>query len=171
MKQPTPAQKAMVELFDKHVDAEMRQDLETTMATMTERPHLNNVPLMLGGVGREGVRAFYRDRLIGKFFPPDMEMTVITRTIGDERLVDEMVIRFTHSMEMPWFLPGVKPTGRRIEATFVVIVGVQDGKIAYEHIHWDHASVLVQAGLLDPKGLPVRGAEAARKMLEFASGA
>jgi carboxymethylenebutenolidase len=38
------SQTAMVELFQKHVNAEMEGDIETTMATMTDHPHLNHVP-------------------------------------------------------------------------------------------------------------------------------
>jgi carboxymethylenebutenolidase len=67
---------------------------------------------------------------------------------------------------MDWLLPGVKPTGRRLELVTVVIVYFQDGKIHHEHIHWDQASALVQLGLLDPAQLPVSGVESARKMLD-----
>ncbi len=87
----TAARKAMVELFQRHVDAELAGDLETTMATMTDDPHLNHVP---------------------------------------------------------------------------VIAGFKGGKISHEHIYWDQAGVLAQVGLLKPDGLPVCGAEAARKVLD-----
>lgn len=159
------AQQAMVDLFQRHVQAELDGDLETTMATMTESPHLNHVPTMMGGVGREGVRAFYRDHLVGRFFPPDVTMTAVSRTVGEAQIVEEMVISFTHTTEIDWMLPGVKPTGKRVEAAFVVVVGVSNGKVSHEHIYWDQASVLVQVGLLDPTGLPVVGAEGAREVL------
>jgi carboxymethylenebutenolidase len=159
------AQTSMVELFQKHVDAELAGDLDTTMATMTDNPHLNHVASMAGGVGRDGVHAFYRDHLVGRFFPPDVTMTTVSRTVGDDQVVEEVVISFTHTREVDWILPGVAPTGRRVEVAVVVIVGFKDGKISHEHIYWDQASVLVQVGLLDPKGLPVSGAESARKVL------
>lgn len=159
------AQQAMVDLFQRHVQAELDGDLETTMATMTESPHLNHVPTMMGGVGREGVRAFYRDHLVGRFFPPDVTMTAVSRTVGEAQIVEEMVISFTHTTEIDWMLPGVKPTGKRVEAAFVVVAGVSNGKVSHEHIYWDQASVLVQVGLLDPTGLPVVGAEGAREVL------
>ncbi len=158
------AQRAMVELFQEHVSAELAGDLDTTMATMTEDPHLNHVPVMTGGVGRDGVRAFYRDHLVGKFFPPDVEMVNVSRTIGHDQLVEELVIGFTHTMAMDWLLPGVSPTGRKVEMAVAVIIGFKDGKISHEHIYWDQAGVLVQVGLLDPTGLPVSGAEGARKV-------
>jgi carboxymethylenebutenolidase len=161
-----PDQQAMVDLFDRHMDAELAGDLETTLATMTSDPHLVNVPSMVGGAGPEGVRAFYADRLIGKFFPPDVQFTNVSRTVGDQRLVDELIISFTHTQEIEWMVPGVAPTGRPVSVAFVVIVGVADGKIAYEHIYWDQATVLVQLGLLDPAGLPVAGREAAAKVLD-----
>ena len=159
-------QQQMVALFEKHVGAEFAGDLDTTMATMSDDPHLNHVPTMAGGVGRDGVRAFYRDHLVGKFFPPDVKMTPVSTTVGDHQIVDELVIGFTHTTAIDWLLPGVAPTGKPVEMAVAVIVGFKDGKISHEHIYWDQASVLVQIGLLDPRGLPVSGAEAARKVLD-----
>jgi len=159
------SKQAMVDLFQKHVNAELAGDLDTTMATMTDDPHLNHVSSMAGGVGREGVRAFYRDHLVGRFFPPDVKMTNVSRTIGQDQVVEELVISFTHTTAVDWILPGVAPTGKPVEVAVVVIVAFKDRKIAHEHIYWDQASVLAQIGLLDPTGLPVNGAEAARKVL------
>src|SRR3979411_993309 len=158
-------QEAMVALFERHVDAELAGDLKTTMATMTDNPHLTNVPSMVGGVGRDGVRAFYRDHLVGKFFPPDVKMASVSRTVGEDRVVEELVISFTHMTVIDWLLPGVAPTGKAVEMAVAVIVGFQGDKISHEHIYWDQAGVLVQTGLLDPAGLPVTGAESARKVL------
>ena len=159
-------QEAMVALFQRHVDAELAGDLDTTMATMTDDPHLNHVASMAGGVGRDGVLAFYRDHLVGRFFPPDVTMTNVSRTVGQDRVVEEVVITFTHTTPVDWILPGVAPTGKRVEVAVVVIVGFKGGKISHEHIYWDQASVLAQIGLLDPTGLPVCGAESARKVLD-----
>jgi len=159
------SQQAMVDVFKRHVDAELAGDLATTMATMAPVPHLNHVPTMAGGVGYDGVRNFYRDHLVGKFFPPDVKMTDVSRTVGENQIVEEVVISFTHTTAIDWLLPGVAPTGRPVEMAVAVIVGFKDGKISHEHIYWDQASVLVQIGLLDPKGLPVSGAESARKVL------
>jgi carboxymethylenebutenolidase len=159
-------QQQMVALFERHVGAELEGDLDTTMATMGDDPHLNHVPTMAGGVGQEGVRAFYRDHLIGKFFPLDMDMTNVSRTVGEDQVVEELFVRFTHTIAMDWLLPGVAPTGKAVEMAVVVIVGFQDGKISHEHIYWDQAGVLVQVGLLDPEGLPVTGAESAHKVLD-----
>jgi carboxymethylenebutenolidase len=156
----------MLDTFKKHVDAELAGDLETTMATMTTDPHLHNVPSMVGGVGRDGVRNFYKNHLVGKFFPPDVKMTNVSSTVGDTQIVDELVISFTHTTPIDWMLPGVAPTGKPVERAVAVVVGFKDGKISHEHIYWDQASVLVQIGLIDPKGLPVVGAESARKLLD-----
>jgi carboxymethylenebutenolidase len=96
--------------------------------------------------------------------PPDTEIVPISRTIGAERLVDEMIFKFTHTIEMDWMLPGIAPTGKRVECPLVVIVQFRDGKLANEHIYWDQATVLVQIGLLDPAKLPVAGIETAEKL-------
>ena len=151
-------------IFQAHLQAELAGDIDETLATMSPDPHLVNVPTMVGWQGPQGVRRFYAKRLIGQFFPPDVAFETVSRTYGETRLVDELIISFTHTIRMDHILPGVEPTGRRVEAVFVVIVGFEDGKVAHEHILWDQASVLVQLGLLDPKGLPVVGSGAAAKL-------
>lgn len=158
-------QQAMVALFQRHVEAELAGDLDTTMATMSDDPHLNHVPTMAGSVGCEGVRTFYRDHLVGKFFPPDVTMTNVSRTVGQDQVVDEVAISFTHTQPIDWLLPGIPATGKRVEMAVAVIVGFRNGKISHEHIYWDQASVLVQIGSLNPTGLPVGGAEIARKIV------
>ncbi len=155
---------ALDQVFGAHMEAEIAEDLEATLATMSPTPHLVNVPTMVGGDGPEGVREFYAEHLIGQFFPPDVVFETVSRTYSPERLVDELIISFTHTTRMDWMLPGVEPTGRSVEVAFVVIVGIENGKVAYEHIHWDQACVLVQIGLLDPTGLPVVGAGAVAKL-------
>lgn len=162
----TERQQKMVALFEKHVGAELEGDLDITMATMSDSPHLNHVPTMAGGVGQAGVRAFYRDHLVGRFFPPDVKMVSVSRTVGDDRLVEELVISFTHTTVIDWLLPGVAPTGEPVEMAVAVVVGFAGDKISHEHIYWDQAGVLAQIGLLDPTGLPVTGAESARKVLD-----
>jgi carboxymethylenebutenolidase len=162
----TAAQQEMLSVFQKHVNAELEGDLYTTMETMSENPHLNHVPVMAGGEGKEGVRKFYHDHLVGKFFPPDVKMTSVSQTVGSDRIVDEMVISFTHTTKIDWLLPGVEPTGKPVVVAVVVIVGFDGNKISYEHIYWDQAGVLVQVGLLNPEGLPVTGSETAKKVLD-----
>ena len=90
----------------------------------------------------------------------------VSRTVGEARLVDELVIRFMHTIQMDWVLPGIAPTGKRIEFAMAVVVHVEDGKIAAENLYWDSATILRQAGLLPDQGLPVLGAESARQMLD-----
>lgn len=155
---------ALETIFGAHMEAELSGDLDKTLATMAPDPHLVNVPTMVGGQGPQAVRTFYANRLIGQFFPPDVKFETISRTYSSERLVDELIISFTHTTKMDWMLPGLKPTGKFVEVAFVVIVGIENGKVSYEHILWDQANVLVQLGLLDPTGLPVTGAGAAAKL-------
>ena len=161
----TPKQKAIEDLFEKHIQAELDGDLETTMATMTDNPHLINIPTKLGGKDRPGVQHFYHHHLVGKFFPPDIEMIPISRTISDTRLIDEIVLKFTHTTVIDWMLPDIAPTGKPVLVPTVVIVGVENGKVAHEHIYWDQASVLNQIGLLDAKDLPICGAENAKALI------
>jgi carboxymethylenebutenolidase len=156
----------IVALWEQHLGAELfAKDIDATMATMTDDPYVNHVPTLTGGVGARDLRRFYAHHFI-TVQPGDMEVVPVSRTVGRDALVDEMVIRFTHDRRMDYFLPGIAATGRRIEVAVVVIAHFRDGKLADEHIYWDQASVLVQAGLLHPDGLPVAGAEVARKVLD-----
>jgi carboxymethylenebutenolidase len=153
-------------VFDDHVAAEfVDMDLEATMTTMTDDPYVNHVPVMTGGVGVEAVRRFYGDHFIGKW-PQDIEITPISRTVGEDQVVDELVLAFTHDLEMPQLLPGVAPTGKHVQLAFCVVVGFEDGKVAHEHIYWDQASLLVQIGLLDQTTLPVTGHEQSENVLD-----
>lgn len=157
---------SMVRLLEKHVNAELNGDLDTTMETMSENPHLYNIPSMMGGNGYDGVRNFYKNHLVGKFFPPDVTMNRVSLTVGSEQIVEELVIEFTHTTTIDWLLPGVAPTGKKVSIGVVVIAGAKDNRLTHEHIYWDQASVLVQIGLLDPKGLPVCASESAKKLLD-----
>ncbi|WP_009634550.1 ester cyclase [Synechocystis sp. PCC 7509] len=162
----TPAQEFLQELWEEHLGYEFdTHNTEDTLATMVEDAYVNHIPVMTGGVGKPALREFYSKYLIPQI-PPDTELTPISRTIGNDRLVDEMVIKFTHTVQIDWMLPGIAPTGKRIEVAVVAIVQFCDDKLAHEHIYWDQASVLVQLGLLDPATLPVVGVDSARKALE-----
>ena len=146
-------------------DEFVTRDTDATLDTMVPDAYVNHVPVMTGGVGCEALRAFYAQLFIPRM-PPDTEIVAVSRTIGNDRLVDEMIFRFTHTIEMAWMLPGVPPTGKHVEIPLVAIVHFRDGKLAHEHIYWDQASVLVQLGLLSAHGLPVAGIETARKVLD-----
>jgi carboxymethylenebutenolidase len=153
-------------VFDQHMAAEFAQrDLDAAMATMSEDPYVYHVPVMTGGVGSAEVRRFYGEHFIGKW-PQDTEITPVSRTVGDDRVVDEIVVSFTHDVEMDAVLPGVAPTGQRVRLPLCVVVQFEDGRVAHEHIYWDHASLLVQVGMLDRSGLPVTGAEQAENVLD-----
>ncbi len=162
----TASQEFLVHLWEEHIRCEFEtRNTEDTLNTMVEDAYVNHMPVLTGGVGREELRDFYSRHFIPQM-PPDTEMTPISRTIGDDRLVEEMVFKFTHTIGMDWMLPGISPTGKRVEVPLVVIVHFRDGKLAHEHIYWDQASVLVQLGLLEAGMLPIAGVESARKALD-----
>lgn len=162
----TAEQCAMVEVWESHIKAEFEEkSAESSCDTMVADPYVNHVPVLTGGVGRKQLEHFY-DKYFIPSIPPDMEMIPISRTVGYDRIVDEFVFRCTHTVQIDWLLPGVPPTGRRIEMVIVLVVQFENGKMVHEHIHWDQASALVQIELLDPTNLPVAGAEVARKMLD-----
>jgi carboxymethylenebutenolidase len=162
----TAAQEVLRQLWDEHMRYEFTtHNTEDTLATMVEDAYVNHIPVLTGGVGRNELREFYAKRFIPQI-PPDTEIVPISRTVDRHQLVDELVVRFTHTIRMDWMLPGIAPTGKRVEVALVAIVRFREGKVAHEHIYWDQASVLVQLGLLDASSLPVAGVESARKALD-----
>ena len=152
-------------LWEAHCRYEFEtRDVDATMSTMVAEPCVNHVPTMTGGVGHDELKRFYKYHFIGGN-PPDTELIPVSRTVGTDQVVDELLFRFTHTSEIDWMLPGVAPTGREVEIPLVAIVRFVGDKVAHEHIYWDQASVLVQVGLLDPVGLPVAGIDTARKVV------
>ena len=155
------------QLWEEHTAHEFStRDTERTLETMVDDAYVNHVPVMTGGRGKAELRSFYSTDFIPKM-PPDTKLTPVSRTVGADQLVDEMIFSFTHTDEMPWMLPGVAPTNKHVEVPLVVIVKFRGGKLAHEHIYWDQASVLKQIGLLNDPKLPVFGAETARKVLKL----
>jgi hypothetical protein len=156
------------------------KDAGATISLLADDAYVNYTATATGGVGKRALLHFYRDFFM-KGIPPSMKIKLISRTTGVDRVIDEMLVSFRHSQEMPWILPGVPPTDKLVEIGLVSIIGVRGGKLVHEHIYWDQASVLMQIGALDPKHvpqalrskgckqLPVMGAEAARKIADARS--
>jgi len=156
-------------LWEEHTAHEFStRDTEATLATMVDDAYVNHIPVLTGGRGKNELHRFYSQDFISKM-PPDTKLTPVSRTVGKDQLVDEMIFSFTHTIEMPWMLPGVPPTNKPVRVPLVAIVHFRDGKLAHEHIYWDQASVLKQIGLLTDASLPVRGAETADKVLQAGS--
>lgn len=153
-------------LWDKHCEYEFEtRNVEDTMATMVAEPYVNHIPIMTGGVGHKNLYRFYKNHFVD-VNPADTKLTPISRTVSETQIVDEMLFTFTHDRVIDWLLPGIEPTGKYVEVPFVAIVKFRGDKLYHEHIYWDQASVLVQIGKLDPKGLPVAGKESAAKLLD-----
>lgn len=162
----TPEQQFLNDIWGQHIREEfITHNPQATIDTMVPDAYVNHVPVLTGGLGHNQLREFYSRHFIPKM-PPDTEIMPVSRTIGVERLVDEMIFRFTHTLEMDWMLPGIAPTGKRVECGLVVIVHFREGKLSSEHIYWDQASVLAQIGLLDTSRLPVVGVETAKKLAD-----
>ena len=155
--------------------------VDTMLQNTPERkPYVNHVPTLTGAIGQKDLFIFYRDYFVSKN-PPSLRMKLVSRTIGVDRVVDEMIISFKHTQEVPWMLPGVPATDRNVQVAVVSIVCLRGGTLYHEHVYWDQASVLVQIGLLDPKlvpgamkkrglkRLPVYGSETASKVLDVES--
>ena len=152
------------QLWEEHTRHEfVTRDAESTLETMVEDAYVNHVPVLTGGFGKRALREFYTRQFIPSM-PPDTTLAPISRTVGENQLVDEMIFSFTHTQEMPWMLPGIAPTNRHVEIPLVAIVRFRGDKLVHEHIYWDQASVLKQIGLLTDPSLPVCGVETARRV-------
>jgi carboxymethylenebutenolidase len=148
-------------VFDAHMAAEFElQDADKAMDTMTDAPSLTHVPVITGARGKNDLHDFYRDHFVGKW-PSDLSVERISRTTSENMLIDEFIVRFTHDIVIDPILPGLAPTGRRVELPYVAVVGFEKGRIAFERIYWDQGSMLVQLGVLDADRLPLVGSQQA----------
>ena len=156
-------------VFDKHIKHEFQNhDVDATMKTMVGEPYVYHVPMMTGGIGYDSVYNFYKNDFVGKM-PDDTKIERISRTVGKDQVVDEIILKFTHTREIEYMIPGIAPTGKYVEIPHVVVMKFAGNKIAHEHIYWDQASVLVQIGVLDTNtnNLPTKGIEQSRKLQEL----
>ncbi|KAI5840787.1 hypothetical protein DFP73DRAFT_517048 [Morchella snyderi] len=152
------------DVWERHLIAQfVERDADKALSTMIDEPYVTHVPTGAGGIGYKELHAFYTEHFIPRN-PPSLRMKPLSRTVGAERVVDELIATFRHDQVVDWMLPGVPPTGKEVEVALVVVARLRGGKLVSEHIYWDQATVLVQIGLLDPKLLPVMGAESARKV-------
>ena len=142
------AQQDLERLWEEHIRHEFEtKNTEETIATMVEDAYVNHMPVNTGGRGKTALRAFYRDDFIPSW-PDDLQTAPLNRVVGDGQLVDELRLTFTHDRPMPWLLPNVPATHKKIAMDVVVVVQFRGDKLACERIYWDHAAVLRQVGLL-----------------------
>jgi carboxymethylenebutenolidase len=159
---------AMLAAWQQHTYAEfVLKDADATVATMTDNPYLLLVASGIRRVGRPAVRAFYANEFLPQL-PPDIELVSLSQTFGDGRIVEEMVMRFTHSQVMDWVLPRIPPTDRTVELMIAGVIGIEAGKVAYEHLYWDQATLLSQIGVLHPP-VPVAQFGSGAELLELSS--
>lgn len=153
-------------IWDDHLACEFEtKDENAALATMVANPYVNHIPTMTGGTGREQLKRFYQYHFVPRN-PPDTHMIPVSRTVGVDKIVDEFLFCFTHTQEVDWLVPGIAPSNKSVRIPMIAIVNFRGDKICHEHIYWDQASVLVQIGALDSKGLPVAGKITAEKILD-----
>jgi carboxymethylenebutenolidase len=165
----TPKQQAMLTAWREHTYAEFAlKDADAALATMSEDPSVLLVASATWASGRAGVREFYAKSFLPSI-PPDFELVSLSQTFGSDRIVEEFVVRFTHTLPTDWMLPGVPATGRPVEFGLIGVVQFHAGKVAAERLYWDQATVLTQLGLT---GHPVAaaGVGSAARLLQLAAG-
>lgn len=155
-----------VALFAEHIHHEFEtRNVDATMATMVQNPYVNHVATLAGGVGHDMLKRFYKYHFVEQN-SQDRSSVTVSHTLGPDRVVIEMVVRFKHDQVLDRYFPGIPPTERYVELATVLIVKFRGDKVSHEHIYWDQGSALKQIGVLDADHLPIAGAEAARKVLD-----
>jgi carboxymethylenebutenolidase len=135
------------------------------MATMIDEPYVNHVPTLAGGVGHDVLKRFYKYHFVDQN-AGGRDRVRVSYTVGPDRLVLESYTKFRHDAVIDRYFPGIAPTGKVVEIATVIIVKFRGDKVCHEHLYWDQGSALKQIGVLNAEGLPLAGAEAARKVLD-----
>lgn len=155
-----------VALFAEHIRHEFEtRDVDATMATMIDAPYVNHVPTLAGGVGHDMLKRFYKYHFVDQN-SHDRNSITVSHTLGPDRVVLELVVRYKHDQVLDRYFPDIDPTDEYVELATVLIVKFRGDKVCHEHIYWDQGSALKQIGVLDAGDLPIAGAEAARKVLD-----
>jgi carboxymethylenebutenolidase len=163
----SPSAQQLLDVWQQHTYSEfILRDAQAALNTMTDNPYVLMVPIAIGGQGRDGVYNYYHNYFLAQL-PGDLVPTPVSQIIADNYIIEESVFSFTHNLLMDWMIPGVPPTGKRVEVAVVGIIKFDNGKIANEHLYWDHGSVLAQLGVIDPAQVPVKGAESARTLVAW----
>ena len=110
------------------------------------------IPTMVNSKASTDLQQFYTHYLQPN--PNELNARLISRTVGVDRVVDEISLSFQHDREIPWLLPRVPPTKKQVQITLVSIVCIKAGVFAHERVYWDQASVLEQVGLIDSSRTP-----------------
>ena len=134
-------------VWDDHQHASLvRRDLAGSLVHLAAGPSVRHIPAMTGAAGRGALERFYAEDFL-PHLPGDLLLTRISRTVDRFRLVDETTASFTHDRELPWLLPGVRPTHRRAQVLTVAIVGFERGRIRSQRVLWDPATLTAQLGI------------------------
>ncbi len=158
---------SILAVWQQHTFAEfVSKNLEDALATMTEDAYVFLVPAGAGGYGKPAVREFYGKHFIPNI-PADIQAIPISQTIGTDSIIEEAIYSFTHDIAMDWMIPGIPPTGKRVEVAVIGRITFRDGKVASEHLYWDQASVFTQLGVLNGANLHIPGAAGAQRLLEY----
>lgn len=159
------------EIFDNHLFTALNsKDIDATMETLTEEAVVTFVPTLSGGKGKHELRRFYCE--LFEALSGDASITTLARTTGSDRVVDEVILSFTHDRTMNFILPGLKPTGKHITIPLVISATFAYDKLSREHVYWDQASVLKQIDSIDEDfkfgklHLPISAGEQALKLLD-----
>lgn len=153
-------------LFAEHTYHEFTtKDVDATMETMIDEPYVNHVPTLAGGVGHDMLKRFYKYHFVDQN-AGGRDRLRISYTLGPDRVVLESYTKFRHDCVIDRYFPGIAPTGKVVEIATVIIVKFRGDKVCHEHLYWDQGSALKQIGVLPADGLPIAGAEAARKVLD-----
>jgi carboxymethylenebutenolidase len=123
-RKPTMPDDDLVALWEAHIRTEFEtRDVDGTMAAMVAQPYINHIPTMTGGVDHDQLKRFYKYHFIGAN-PPYTAGKLISRTVGENSRVDEVLFSFTHTSEVP-------PTGRKVEIPLVAIVQFSGDKLVH----------------------------------------
>src|SRR5215475_16154554 len=116
-------------VWQEHMQAEfVHKDADEALATMVDEPHVLCIASGAGGAGHDGVHEFYAHHFLPQI-PSDFELEPLSQVLSSRYLVEEFVVRFTHTLVMDWMLPGLAPTGRKVEVAVVAVIRFEAGKI------------------------------------------
>lgn len=120
-------------------------DLDAALAVVTDDVAFSTLPAGTGARGADALRRHLAEDVL-PHLPADLATTRVSRTGDRWRVVDEQRVAFTHDRELPWLVPGLAPTGRRVEVLAITVVAVRRERITEHRTLWDHHGLLAALG-------------------------
>ncbi len=124
--------------------------IDEIAAMLTPESYIYVLPSLAGAKSSSDTARFFSNFNKANL-PDDFKVSLVSRTVSANRIIDEIIISFTHSKPVPFLIPNISPTFKPVKFIAIVICEFKANKLSFERIYYDLAVILSQLDLIDKK--------------------